>query len=52
MFNAGVQLPVMPFSDVVGNPDSAPPEQIVATGVKVGVMFGLTVMVKVAVVAH
>jgi len=42
----------MPFSDVVGKADSASPEQIAATGVKVGVMFGLTVMVKVVVVAH
>ena len=52
MFNAGVQLPVIPFSDVVGSADSVPPEQIAATGLKVGVMFGLTVMVNVAVVAH
>ena len=52
MFNAGVQVPVIPFSDVVGNADSVPPEQIAATGLKVGVMFGLTVMVNVAVVAH
>ncbi len=52
MFSAGAQVPVMPFSDVVGNADNAPPEQIAATGAKVGMMFGLTVMVKVAVVAH
>ena len=52
LFNAGVQVPVIPFSDVVGSADSVAPEQIAATGLKVGVMFGLTVMVNVAVVAH
>ena len=52
MFKAGVQVPVMPFSDVVGKADKVPPEQIDATVLNVGVMFGLTVMVKVAVVAH
>ena len=52
MFNAGDQVPVIPFSDVVGKADNDPPEQIAATGSNVGVMFGLTVMVNVAVVAH
>ena len=52
LFRAGDQLPVMPFSDVVGKADNAPPEQIADTGSKVGVTFGLTVMVSVAVVAH
>jgi len=52
LFSAGVQLPVMPSIEVAGKADNASPEQIAATGVKVGVMFGLTVMVKVAVVAH
>ena len=52
MSNAGVQLPVIPFSDVVGSAVSVAPEQIAATGLKVGVIFGLTVMVNVAVVAH
>ena len=52
LFNAGAQVPVMPLFDVVGNAASAAPEQIAATGVKVGVMFGLTVIVKVVVVAH
>jgi len=42
----------MPFNDVVGKADNAPPEQIAATGLNVGVMFGLTVIVNVAVVAH
>ena len=52
LFNAGAQLPVMPLSEVVGNADKVPPEQIEDTAVKVGVMFGLTVMVNVAGVAH
>ena len=52
MFNAGDQEPVMPFVDVVGNADKIAPEQIGATALKVGVMFGFTVIVNVAVVAH
>jgi len=50
--NAGAQVPVMPLLDVVGNAVSVAPEQIGATAVKVGVIFGLTVIVKVVVVAH
>ena len=42
----------MPFVDVVGNAESEPPEQIAGTALKVGVMFGLTVIVNVAMVAH
>ena len=38
--------------DDVGNGANTAPEQIAATALKVGVMFGLTVMVKVVVVAH
>ena len=49
---AGDQDPVYPFSEVVGNAFNAPPSHIGATAVKVGVIFGLTVMVKVVVVAH
>ena len=52
LFNAGVQVPVIPFSDVVGNGASKSPKQIDATGSNVGVIFGLTVIVTVAVVAH
>jgi hypothetical protein len=37
LFSAGVQLPVMPFSEVVGNDDKDPPAQIEDTAVKVGV---------------
>ena len=42
----------MPFTDVVGNGESVAPEQIAVTGVNVGVIFGLTVIVKVVVAAH
>ena len=49
---AGDQTPVIPLFDVVGNGDKVAPEQIGATALKVGVMFGLTVIVSVVVVAH
>ena len=52
LFNAGLQVPLMPLLDVVGNAANAPPEQIAATGLKVGVTFALTVIVNVVVVAH
>ena len=42
----------MPFVEVVGNADKVAPEQIGATALKVGVIFGLTVIVSVVVVAH
>jgi hypothetical protein len=42
----------MPLFDVVGNALSVAPEQIGATAVNVGRMFGLTVMTRVVVVAH
>ena len=49
---AGDQVPVIPLLEVVGNAVSVAPEQIGATAVNVGVMFGLTVIVNVVVVAH
>jgi len=52
LFSAGDQVPVIPLLDVVGSADRVAPEQMGATPVKVGVMFGLTVMVNVVVVAH
>ena len=52
MFNAGDQLPGMLLSEVVGKVANAPPEQIAATGLKVGVTAGLTVMVNVVVDEH
>jgi hypothetical protein len=42
----------MPLVEFVGNAVRVAPEQIGATALNVGVMFGLTVIVKVAVVAH
>jgi len=50
--STGVQVPVIPLLDVVGSAVSVAPEQIAATGVNTGVMFGLTVIVNVVVVAH
>jgi hypothetical protein len=52
LFKAGAQVPVIPLVEVVGKAASAAPEQMAATGLNVGVIFGLTVMVSVAVVAH
>ena len=52
LFKAGAQVPVMPFVEVVGSAFSVPPEQIGGTCVNVGVVFGFTVMVIVAVVAQ
>ena len=52
LFNAGDHVPLIPLSDVVGNADSVAPEQIAATGLKVGVTFAFTVIINVAVVAH
>jgi hypothetical protein len=49
---AGDQVPVIPLVEVVGNADKVAPEQIGATALNVGVMFGLTVIVSVVVVAH
>ena len=50
--NAGDQVPVMPLLDVVGSAVSVAPAHMGATAVKVGVVLVLTVIVKVAVVAH
>ena len=52
LFNAGDHVPVIPFKEVVGNAVSVAPEHIAATGLNVGVVFALTVMVRDAVVAH
>ena len=42
----------MPLLEVRGNAFNVAPEQIGATALNVGVMFGLTTIVNVAVVAH
>ena len=52
MLSAGAQVPVIPLLEVVGNGFNVPPEHMGATAVKVGVIFGLTVIVNVVVVAH
>ena len=52
LFRAGDHVPLIPLVEVVGNADKVAPEQIGATATKVGVTFGLTVIVKVVVVAH
>jgi hypothetical protein len=43
---------VIPLVEVTGNAFNVPPEQIGATAVNVGVMFRLTVITRVVVVAH
>ncbi len=50
--NVGNHVPVNELLEVVGNVASVPPEQIGATAVKVGMIFGFTVIANVAVVAH
>jgi len=52
LFKAGVQVPVMPLFDVVGNGNNAPPAQMAGTWVKLGVVFGFTKMVIVPADAH
>ena len=52
LFSAGAHVPVMPLLEVVGNALNVAPEQIGVTAVNVGVIFGFTVIVNVAVVAH
>jgi Flp pilus assembly pilin Flp len=42
----------MPLLEVVGSGVKVAPEQMGATALKVGVIFGLTVIVSVVVVAH
>ena len=52
LFKAGDQVPVILLVDVVGNAANVAPEHIGATWVNVGVIYGLTVIVIVLVVAH
>ena len=51
---AGLQVPVMPLSEVVGKAGTPPPEQIfmLVPKPKVGGTFGLTVTVNVVGLAH
>ncbi|WP_216746088.1 hypothetical protein [Paucihalobacter ruber] len=50
--NAGDHVPVIPFSEVVGNGDKVSPSHMADTCVKVGVVAGLTVIVIVWILAH
>ena len=52
LLNAGAHVPVIPLVDVNGNVGAAAPLHIDAIGLNVGLMFGLTVTLRVAVVAH
>ncbi len=45
-------MPVMPFVDVVGNAAKVVPEHTAATGLNMGVIPGVTVIVNVVPVAH
>jgi hypothetical protein len=49
---AGLQVPVIPFIDVVGSVGEIDPVQIGFTAAKVGMMLELTVTSNVVVVAH
>ena len=50
--SAGAHVPLMPLVEVVGSGVSGSPEHIAVTGLNVGVISELTVMVNVVVVAH
>ena len=52
LFKFGDQVPVMLLSDFLGKGASVAPEQMGATAGNVGVIFGLTVIVKVVGLAH
>ena len=52
LFKAGDQVPVYPLLEVVGKAESAAPEQIGATALNVGVIFGLTTIVRLTLLAH
>ena len=49
---AGDHVPVIPLVEVVGNADKLAPEQIELTCVNVGVVFGVTVIIIFATIAH
>jgi len=52
LLSAGDHVPVYPLFEVVGKADKEVPEQIGVTAVNVGVTLGVTVIVKVVVMAH
>ena len=49
---AGDHVPLIELLEVVFNIGAVPPLQIATSAVKLGVILGLTVCVRVAVVAH
>ena len=52
LLNAGAHVPVIPLVDDNGNIGAVVPLHIAGIAAKVGMMFGLTVTLNVAVVAH
>ena len=48
----GDHVPLIPFVDIVGNGEILAPEQYGPTCVKVGVVSGVILIVKLVVVAH
>ena len=50
LFNAGIQLPEIPFKEVVGNGEMLDPLQTGETVANVGLIKGLTVMIIVVLV--
>ena len=52
MFKDGDQVPLIPLLETVGKGAKGAPEQAEATGLNTGTTLGLTVIVKVVVVAH
>jgi hypothetical protein len=48
----GLQVPVIPLFEVVGNTGAAAPEQIAANGVNVGVILELVINTSVAIESH
>ena len=49
---AGLQVPVIPLVEVVGNTGEVDPEQKAGIAAKVGVTLGLTMISIVVIVAH
>ena len=52
VLTAGLQVPVMPLVEVVGNTGAAAPAQTAGIAAKIGVIGAVTVMLNVVFVAH
>jgi hypothetical protein len=52
LLSAGAHVPLIPFKEVIGSGGITAPAQIGATGLNVGVIAGLTVIVRAAADAH